>query len=83
MIRFTGMLLRNRENIHSESATKGCVWDINLRQASSKVGVMAMSANKRKKLLSVMCSSSSDEVTAGPHGTAPVGSRLKTLCAFP
>ena len=23
------------------------------------------------------------EVTAGPHGTAAVGLRLKTLCAFP
>ena len=28
---------------------------------SRKVGVMAMSANKRRKLLSVLCSSSSDE----------------------
>ena len=31
----------------------------------------------------MLCSSSSDEVkvTAGPHGTAEVGLRLKTLCA--
>ena len=29
---------------------------------SSKVGIMPMSANKRRKLLSVLCSSSSDEV---------------------
>ena len=30
---------------------------------SSKVGVMAMSANKRRKSLSVLCSSSSEEVS--------------------
>ena len=29
---------------------------------SSKVGIMPMSAHKRRKLLSVLCSSSTDEV---------------------
>ena len=50
---------------------------------ASKSGVMSMSANNRRKLLSVLCSSSSDEVqsvAAGPHSSAVVGLRLKTLC---
>ena len=33
-------------------------------RTSSKVGIMPTSANKRRKLLSVLCSSSSDEVMA-------------------
>ena len=52
---------------------------------SSKVGVMASSANKRRKLLSVLVIVivGRGEVTAGPHGKAVVELRLKTLCAFP
>ena len=47
------------------------------------MGVIATSANKKRKLLSVLCSSSSDDVrSAGPHGTAAVGLSLKTLCTF-
>ena len=42
---------------------------------SSKVGIMPMSANKRRKLLSVMCSSSSDEVMSQQGGSC---SRLET-----
>ena len=43
-----------------------------------------MSANNRRKLLSVLCSSSSDEVKSHQgHMAAAVGLRLKTLCAFP
>ena len=56
-------MLRNRENVQGESATKGHVEHINLSQAPrAKWSVMAKSANKRRKLLSVLCSSSSDEV---------------------
>ena len=51
---------------------------------SSKVGVMPTSVNKRWKLLSVfvLVIVGRGEVTAGPHGTAAVGLRLKKLCAF-
>ena len=39
---------------------------------SSKVGIMPMSANKRRKLLSVLCSSSSDEVKSQQGHMAPL-----------
>ena len=38
MIRCRGILRRNRENIDGESATKGCVQDINLSQAIEQSG---------------------------------------------
>ena len=39
---------------------------------SSKVGVMPTSANKRRKLLSVLCSSSSEEVISQQGHMAPL-----------
>ena len=42
----------------------------------SKVGVIPTSAN-------MFVTVGRGEVTAGPHGTAAVGLKLKTLCAFP
>ena len=38
MIRCRGKMLRNRENIQGESATKGYVQDINLSQALKQSG---------------------------------------------
>ena len=66
------MSLSNHEYVQGESATKSyaranlqpkamCRKSTSVRP-SSKVGVMPTSANKRIKLLSVLCSSSSDEV---------------------
>ena len=47
MIRCRGMLLRrNRENVQGESATKGCVQDINPSQAFEQSG---RNANVRKQ----------------------------------
>ena len=51
---------------------------------SSKVGVMPTSANKKEIVVSVvLVIVGRGEVTAASHGTAAVGLRLKTLCAFP
>ena len=38
VIRCRGISLRNRENVQGESATKGYVWNINLRQALEQSG---------------------------------------------
>ena len=85
MIRCRGRLLRNRGDVQGESATKGYVLDINLSQDFKQSG---RNANVRKQEKEVVVSVvliivGRGEVTAGPHGTAAVGSKLKTLCAFP
>ena len=46
VIRCRGKLLRNREYVQSESATKGHVWDINLSDALKQSG---RNANVRKQ----------------------------------
>ena len=58
--RWRTFLLSNGENLQGESATKGFVEHVNLGETSKK-GRRA-SANKNYKVLSVLCSSSSDEV---------------------
>ena len=85
MIRCRGMLLRNRENIQDEYATKGYVQDINLRQALEQSGRNGTVRKQEKETVVsvVLVIVGRGEVTAGPHGTAAVGLRLKTLCAFP
>ena len=85
VIRCRGMLLRNREYVQAESATKGYVADINFRQALEQSG---RNVNVRKQEEEIFVSVvliivRGGEVTAGPHGTAAVGLRLKKLCAFP
>ena len=57
-----GMLLRNRENNRANLQPRAMCRTSTSVRPSSKVGVMATSANKRRKLLSVLCSSSSDEM---------------------
>ena len=77
------MLLRNRENIQGESATKGYVWEINLRQAIEQSGRNDNVRKQEKEIVVSVVLVGRGAVTAGPHGTAAVGLRLKTLCAFP
>ena len=62
MVRGRRMTLRNREYVQGKSATKAMCRTSTSVKPSSKVGIVPMSANKRRKLLSVLCSSSSDEV---------------------
>ena len=52
---------------------------------SSKVGVMPTSANKRKGIVVcvVLVIVERGEVTAGPHGTAAAGLRLKKAVCVP
>ena len=85
MIRCMGKLLRNRENIQSESAINGYVWDITFRQAleQSERNVNVRRQEKEIVVSVVLVIVGRGEVTAGPHDTAAVGLRLKTLCAFP
>ena len=78
MIRCSGILLRNRENVQGESATKGY----------GRTSTSGRNADGRKQEEEIVVSVvlvivGRGEVTAGPHGTAAVGVRLKTLCAFP
>ena len=47
-----------RANLHPRATRSSSISDT----LASKVGVKSTSANKRRKLLSVLCSSSSDEV---------------------
>ena len=85
MNRCSGKLLRNRENIQSESAINGYVWDITFRQAleQSERNFNVRRQEKEIVVSVVLVIVGRGEVTAGPHGTAAVGLRLKTLCAFP
>ena len=85
MIRCRGRLPRNREYIQSESATKGYVQDINLRQALEQSGRNGNARKQEKEIVVsvVLVILGRGEVTAGPHGTAAVRWRLETLCAFP
>ena len=53
MIRCRGMLLRNREYVQDESATKDYVWDINLSQALKQSG---RNVNVRKQEEENVCS---------------------------
>ena len=61
-----------------------CRTSISVRP-SRKVDVMPTSANKGKKLLSVLCSSivRRSDVTAGPHGTVAAGLKLKKAVCVP
>ena len=84
------MLLRNRENVQGEHATKGHVQDINLRQALEQSGrnVNVRDVNIREQEKEIVASVvlvivGRGDVTAGPHDTATAGLRLNTLCAFP
>ena len=75
----------NCENIQSESATKGYVQDISLRQALKQSGRNGNDRKQEKETVVsvVLILVRRGEVTAGPHGTAAVGLSLKTLSAFP
>ena len=79
MIRCRGRLLRNREYIQSESATKGFVWDINLSQALEQSGRNGNVRKQEKEIVVsvVLVIVGRSEVTAGPHGTAAAVLRLK------
>ena len=52
---------------------------------SSKVGEMSTSAKQEEEIAIsvVLVIVGRGDDTAGPHGTAAAGSRLKNLCAFP
>ena len=81
MIRCRRMSLRNREYVQGESATKGYMKHINLSQAFEQSG---RNANVRKQeeeiAISVVLVI---DVTAGPHGTAAAGLRLKKAVCVP
>ena len=82
MIRCRGKLLRNREYVQGESATKGDVQDINLSQAFEQSG---RNVNVRKQeeeiaISVVLVIVGRGDVTAGPHGTAAASLRLKKGC---
>ena len=85
MIKCRGKLLRNREYVQGESTTKGYVEDTNLSQAFEQSGRDANVRKQEKEIVVsvVLVIVGRGEVTAGQHGTAAVGLRLKTLCAFP
>ena len=85
MIRCRGKLLRNREKIQSESATKNYVQDINFSQAfeQSERNGNVRKQEKETVVSVVLVIVGRGEVTAGPHGTAAEGLKLKKLCAFP
>ena len=85
MIRCRGKLLRNRENIQSESATKGYVQDITLRQALEQSGRNGNVRKQEKEIVAngMLVIVGRSVIKTGPHGTAAVGLRLKTLCAVP
>ena len=53
---------RNRENIQSESATKGYVQDINLSEAFEQSGRNANVSKQEEEVAVSVVSSSSDEV---------------------
>ena len=79
------MTLRNREYVQGKSATKGNVWDINLSQAFEQSG---RNANVRKQeeeiaISVVLVIVGRSDVTAGPHGTAAAGLRLKKAVCIP
>ena len=82
MIRCRGKLLRNRENIQSESATKGYVQDINLSQALKQSGRNVDVRKQEEEIVVsvVLIIVRRNEVTAGPHGTTAGGLRLNTVC---
>ena len=63
------MLLRNRENVQGESATKGYVKDINLSQAFEQSGRNANVRKQEKEIVVsvVLVIVGRGEVTAGPH----------------
>ena len=71
----------SRANLHPVAFCSTSTSD----RPSSKVGVMPTSAKKEEEIVVsvVLVIVGRGEVTAGPHGTAAVGLRLKTLCAFP
>ena len=85
VIRCRGILLRNREYVQGESATKGYVQDINLSQAFEQSGHNANVRNQEEEIpiSVVLVIVGRGDVTAGPHGTAAAALRLKRLCAFP
>ena len=85
MIRCWRMSLRNREYVQSKSATKGYVWDISLSQALKQSGRNTNVREQEKEIVVsvVLIIVRGGEVTAGPHGTAAAGLRLKKLFAFP
>ena len=78
-------MLGDSENVQGESASKGYVDHINVRDASEQgwrdVGVSTHEWHSVVSVVLVVVGRGI--VAAGPHGSAAVDLRLKTLCAFP
>ena len=85
MIRCRRMSLRNREYVQSKSAAKGYVQDINLSQALKQSGRnINVREHENEIVVSVvLIIVRGGEVTAGPHGTAAAGLRLKKAVCIP
>ena len=69
----------------AKSATKGYVWDINLSQAFEQSG-RNVNVRKQEKEIAVsvvLVIVGRSDVTAGPHGTAAAGLRLKKAVCIP
>ena len=79
------MLLRNRETIQGESATKGHVQHLNFGEACEQGWRNANVRKQEKEIVVsvVLVVIRRGVIATGPHITAAVGSKLKTLCAFP
>ena len=85
MIRCRRMTLRNREYVQGKSATKGYVYDINLSQAFEQSGRNVNVRKKEKEIAAsvVLVIVGRSDVTAGPHGTATTGLKLKKAVCIP
>ena len=79
------MTLRNREFVQDKFATKIYVWDINLSQAIEQSGRNANVREQEEEIAVsvVLVIVRPGDVTAGPHGTAAAGLKLKKAVCIP
>ena len=84
MIRCWGVLLRNRENIQGESATKGYVQHLNFGEACEQGWRNANVRKQEKEIVVsvVLVVIRRGVIATGPHSTAAVGSKLKRCVRF-
>ena len=78
-------MLRYREDVQGEPASKGNVLNINFRQAleQGRRNVNVREQEEEIVVSIVLVVIRQGEITAGPQSTVAVGLKLETLFAFP